>query len=112
MRLITLDGQTDFAGWRAAARRLIADGVAPEDTSWSVGVPDSLFDDDDATPAVPEAAAGSPSRAASSNSAPARSCIATPSASRSSTGCCGGCGASRGWSRSPSIPTSCDSMRW
>ncbi len=46
MRLITLDDQTDFAGWRQAARRLVVDGVAPEDVSWSVGASDSLFDDD------------------------------------------------------------------
>ena len=44
MRVVTLEHQTDFKGWRQAARRLIVDGVAPEDVSWSVGFPDSLFE--------------------------------------------------------------------
>ena len=44
MRVVTLEHQTDFAGWRQAARRLIGDDVAPEDVSWSVGVADTLFE--------------------------------------------------------------------
>jgi DNA polymerase len=44
MRVVTLDHQTDFKGWRQAARRLIVDDIAPEDVSWSVGAPDTLFE--------------------------------------------------------------------
>ena len=43
MRSIVLADQTDFAGWRSAARRLAIEDVAPEDVSWSVGTSDSLF---------------------------------------------------------------------
>jgi DNA polymerase len=43
MRVVALDHQADFAGWRAAARGLIVDEVAPEDVSWSVGADESLF---------------------------------------------------------------------
>jgi uracil-DNA glycosylase len=43
MRVITLAHQTDFAGWRAAARKLIVDDIAPEDASWIIGTQDSLF---------------------------------------------------------------------
>jgi probable DNA metabolism protein len=43
MRVVTLADETDFGGWRAAARRLIIDGIAPEDVSWSVGIADHLF---------------------------------------------------------------------
>ena len=43
MRSIVLAHETDFAGWRAAARRLVLDDVAPEDVSWSVGSDDTLF---------------------------------------------------------------------
>ena len=68
MRSITLADETDFAGWRAAARRLIIDEVAPEDVSWSVGSSQTLL--------------------------PRRSCTAMPTASASCTACCGACGAS------------------
>lgn len=53
MRAVTLEHQTDLAGWRAAARRLIVDGVAPEDVTWSVVADDTLFAND-ATTAAPE----------------------------------------------------------
>ncbi len=33
---VTLAGETDFAGWRAAARRLALAGVAPQDVCWAV----------------------------------------------------------------------------
>jgi DNA polymerase len=36
MQTITLDGQTDFAGWRKAARLLAMNGVAPTDVTWIV----------------------------------------------------------------------------
>jgi len=34
---VALAGETDFAGWRDAARRLALAGVPPEDIGWSVG---------------------------------------------------------------------------
>ena len=43
MRLVTLATETDFVGWRHAARELIAAGTAPEDVSWSVGAVDTLL---------------------------------------------------------------------
>jgi len=36
MRVASLAAETDFAGWRDAARRLRAEGVAPEDVLWTV----------------------------------------------------------------------------
>ncbi len=36
-RTIALAGETDFAGFRLAARGLLHEGVAPEDVSWSTG---------------------------------------------------------------------------
>ncbi|WOH48776.1 UdgX family uracil-DNA binding protein [Bradyrhizobium sp. sBnM-33] len=36
MRIITLDSQTDFDGWRKAARALALNGVKPSDVSWRV----------------------------------------------------------------------------
>jgi uracil-DNA glycosylase len=45
MRLITLDGETDFEGWRKAARELALNHVSPSDVTWMVqgGEPD-LFE--------------------------------------------------------------------
>jgi uracil-DNA glycosylase len=41
-----LDHETDFEGWREAARRLLALGVRPEDAAWRVGeAQPGLFDD-------------------------------------------------------------------
>lgn len=57
MRSIVLADQTDFAGWRAAARRLALDDVAPEDVSWSVGSADTLFADESPDEAVDTKAA-------------------------------------------------------
>ena len=34
---VALAGETDFAGWRDAARRLALAGVRPEDIGWRVG---------------------------------------------------------------------------
>ncbi|UVK39231.1 UdgX family uracil-DNA binding protein [Mesorhizobium sp. AR10] len=49
---VRLDSETDFAGWRDAARRLALDEVRPEDISWSVAA-----DSDQAyLPAVPTGA--------------------------------------------------------
>ena len=43
MHHVTLADETDFVGWRTAARRLVLAGIAPEDVDWSVAGTDSLF---------------------------------------------------------------------
>ncbi len=43
MRSVTLAHEVDWAGWRAAARTLALEGVAPSEVVWSVGAPDDLF---------------------------------------------------------------------
>jgi DNA polymerase len=46
MHSITLGAETDFEGWRRAARSLIASNVAPEHVSWRIaGASASVFDD-------------------------------------------------------------------
>jgi DNA polymerase len=42
MRTVELASQTDFAGWRAAARALRRDGAPPDAVSWSVADPGRL----------------------------------------------------------------------
>src|SRR5690348_5848323 len=39
MHLITLDNETDFDGWRTAARALVLHGVLPLEVDWSVRDP-------------------------------------------------------------------------
>ncbi len=46
MRIVTLAHETDFAGWRAAARQMAIDGVAPEHVAWCIGSNGGLFADD------------------------------------------------------------------
>jgi DNA polymerase len=43
MRLIRLDSEIDFDGWRRAARSLIVEGVPPEAVEWTVGDAPSLL---------------------------------------------------------------------
>ena len=43
MKTVRLASEIDFAGWRAAARRLAIDGVPPEEIDWVVGAQESLF---------------------------------------------------------------------
>ena len=50
MQSIVLAGEADWPGWRAVARSLVLQGVAPEDVVWSVGTPDDLFATDSAPP--------------------------------------------------------------
>jgi probable DNA metabolism protein len=50
MPTVRLDGETDFDGWRLAARRLRAAGVAPEAVTWSTE--GELFADEIAAPAA------------------------------------------------------------
>ncbi len=40
MKQVTLQSDTDFEGWRRAARSLAAAGVRPEEICWNVGMPD------------------------------------------------------------------------
>jgi uracil-DNA glycosylase len=45
MHTIILDSETDFEGWRKAARSLALDNIAPRDVTWSVrGTEPELFD--------------------------------------------------------------------
>jgi probable DNA metabolism protein len=47
--LVRLEGETDFAGFRANARTLLASGAAPDTVRWSTrGQADDLFDSDEA----------------------------------------------------------------
>jgi uracil-DNA glycosylase len=43
MNIITLNHETDFDGWRQAARALVLDGIAPEDVMWSIKGEEELF---------------------------------------------------------------------
>lgn len=49
MRAVRLDCETDFNGWRRAARALVAEGVQPFDATWLVGGGD-LFGMDEPKP--------------------------------------------------------------
>jgi DNA polymerase len=51
MESVVLAGEVDFAGWRAAARRLALAGIAPEQAIWSVGEASDLFATEGETPA-------------------------------------------------------------
>jgi uracil-DNA glycosylase len=51
MRLITLDSETDFEGWRNAARALVLNDVNPSDVTWTVqGNEPELFEPSAETP--------------------------------------------------------------
>ncbi|CCE04076.1 putative Uracil-DNA glycosylase [Bradyrhizobium sp. STM 3843] len=57
MHIVTLDSDTDFDGWRQAARALAMNNVKPADVTWRVqGETADLFDDQAETklPEVPE----------------------------------------------------------
>lgn len=43
MREVVLRGETDWDGWRAAARALVLDGVPPEAIAWRVGAEDAAL---------------------------------------------------------------------
>ena len=51
METIILADEVDFAGWRAAARRLALAQIAPDRTIWSVGTATDLFAAEGETPA-------------------------------------------------------------
>ncbi len=51
MHHITLSSETDFAGWRDAARAMVLNGVKPADIAWTVAGADAeLFGEDQPTP--------------------------------------------------------------
>ena len=43
MRSVVLQSETDFVGWRRAARSLVLEGLAPEEAVWSVAEAADLF---------------------------------------------------------------------
>jgi probable DNA metabolism protein len=43
MNTIVLEHETDFDGWRQAARMLVLDGIRPEDVMWNVRSDEQLF---------------------------------------------------------------------
>ena len=51
MQVVRLASETDFAGWRRAARTLRAQRVAPEEAIWTVDGAGDLFDDAAVEPA-------------------------------------------------------------
>ncbi len=51
--VVSLDGQTDFAGWRDAARRLVLNEVAPDEIAWELRGADTHHET-----ALPEVPAG------------------------------------------------------
>ncbi len=57
MHRVVLEDQTDFTGWRDAARALAIAGVPPEEVEWVVAGDETLFAD---APAPPEAPAEAP----------------------------------------------------
>jgi uracil-DNA glycosylase len=55
MQLVRLASETDFDGWRKAARTLLAQNIAPENIEWRVGEGGgSLFDAPEFVPSVPQ----------------------------------------------------------
>ena len=43
MNHVVVEHETDFDGWRQAARSLVLDGITPEDVMWSIRGDDELF---------------------------------------------------------------------
>jgi probable DNA metabolism protein len=52
MHVVRLSSETDFAGWREGARTLRAQGVAPEETLWTVDGEGDLFGEAGPAPAL------------------------------------------------------------
>ncbi len=53
MHIVTLDSETDFEGWRKAARTLVLNEVQPSDVTWHVrGNAPELFAPEAETPAL------------------------------------------------------------
>ena len=54
---VRLAGETDFPGWREAARRLVLNGIRPKDVAWHAGAGDDLFAAPTPLPAAPDGVA-------------------------------------------------------
>jgi uracil-DNA glycosylase len=67
MHFITLDSETDFDGWRAAARNLVLNDVKPADVTWRVKDNEPELFAPQAEPVPPE-----PARATASFNVPAK----------------------------------------
>lgn len=70
MQVVRLAHETDFDGWRAAARRLRLAGVGPPDTLWTVDGQASLFAPSNLSEDGPEGQATPTSTSAASFTAP------------------------------------------
>jgi hypothetical protein len=104
MNIVKLAHETDFDGWRDAARRLVLNDVAPSDITWLVdGDQAELFA---GTERRPRRRVISAFREPSSNWHTPAFSIAIPLASISSTGCCGGYDRTLSFSRSQPTSTS------
>ncbi|MEO8714284.1 MAG: DUF4130 domain-containing protein, partial [Acetobacteraceae bacterium] len=55
MHHVTLNAETDYAGWRAHARVLALDGVPPEEVRWTVGRKPSAAPEREGAFSVPRA---------------------------------------------------------
>jgi probable DNA metabolism protein len=55
MRIVALNGETDWDGWRQAARALVLAGEEPSRINWSVGGPTAVLPDASGTFHVPRA---------------------------------------------------------
>ena len=91
MHLISLDNETDFDGWRKAARALVLNDVTPLEVSWTVRDRARDLPSEAALP-LPDAPEGDLQRPGQIRRACAqpRSCIATRNVSRCSIACSGG----------------------
>lgn len=64
MYTVRLAHETDFEGWRSAARALLMQGIAPENLAWRVGEANrGLFDLPDFVPATPQDQLSEPGQA-------------------------------------------------
>ena len=94
MHFITLDSETEFDGWRTAARKFVLNGVKPADVTWRVKSkqPELFAPQAELLPTEPaRATPASTSPQNSSNWRNQRSCIAISIALPSCIACCGGC---------------------
>jgi uracil-DNA glycosylase len=64
MHIITLDGETDFEGWRKAARALVLNDVRPADVTWKVegDEPELFAPETSPLPNAPEGAFNVPAK--------------------------------------------------
>ena len=92
MHFITLDNETDFDGWRKAARTLVLNDVSPADVTWRVqGDAPELFEPTTPLPDPPNGTFNVPAKFV--ELAKAAILHRDPSASPSSIACCGACAA-------------------